>query len=152
MTSYVALAAFFIVTFAAASTGAIFMPGEWYKSLNKPWWTPPDWAFPVVWSILYIMIAIAGWLAWKEQGLGLLVGLWAAQLVFNAAWSWIMFGEKKIALALLDAGCMWIAIAALIALAWPVSSTAALLFAPYLLWATIAFALNYTVLRMNPGA
>jgi len=47
---------------AAAATGGIFKPGEWYDGLNKPWWTPPGWAFPVVWTILYCMIAYAGWL------------------------------------------------------------------------------------------
>lgn len=151
MDSYLALGAFLVLTALAATTGGLFQPGSWYLSLKKPGWTPPGWAFPVVWTTLYIMIAIAGWKAWQAQGLGVLVALWVAQLVLNAAWSWIMFGRKQIKLALADAGGMWIAIAAFTALAWPVAPTAALLFVPYLVWVTIAFVLNLRVLQMNPG-
>jgi len=152
MAGYLAVAAFAGLTFAAASSGAVFGPGPWYFSLTKPWWTPPPWVFPVVWTILYIMIAAAGYLVWREQGLGVLVAAWLVQLGFNGAWSWIMFGQKNISLALWDAGAMWISITAFIVLAWPVSQTAALLFVPYLVWVTIAFYLNYEVLRLNPNA
>ena len=152
MTSYSAIAVFAALTFAAAATGGLFPPGPWYMSLAKPSWTPPNWAFPVVWTILYVMIATAGYLVWKEQGLGVLVAVWVTQLVFNGAWSWLMFGQKNIVLALWDAGAMWIAITAFIVLAWPVSKTAALLFVPYLVWVTTAFVLNYQIMKMNPGA
>lgn len=152
MTAYAATAVFAVLTFAAAATGGLFPPGPWYETLQKPSWTPPNWAFPVVWTILYVMIATAGYLVWKEQGIGLLVGVWLAQLILNGAWSWIMFGLKNIPLALVDAGAMWVAIVAFIVLAWPVSQTAALLFLPYLAWVTTAFALNLALLRMNPSA
>lgn len=152
MIDYAAIAVFAVLTFAAAATGGLFPPGPWYDALAKPSWTPPNWAFPVVWTILYIMIATAGYLVWKEQGIGLLAGVWLAQLVLNGAWSWIMFGLKNIPFALVDAGAMWIAIVAFIVLAWPVSQTAALLFVPYLVWVSTAFALNLTLLRMNPAA
>jgi translocator protein len=151
MTAYIPFAIFFVLTAAAAMTGGIFTPGPWYLELRKPWWTPPGWAFPLVWTTLYIMIAIAGWLAWKAQGIGLLVGLWMVQLVLNAAWSWIMFGERQIGWALIDAMGMWLSIAAFIVLAWPVSQTAALLFMPYLVWVSVATLLNFEVLRMNPA-
>jgi translocator protein len=65
-------------------------------------------------------------------------------------WSWIMFGQKEIGWALLDAGGMWLAIAAFIVLAWPVSQPAALLFIPYLIWVTAAFVLNLQIVQMNP--
>ena len=134
----------------AAVTGARFQPGAWYRALNKPSWTPPDWAFPVVWSTLYVMIAIAGWLVWSAEGAGLAFWLWCAQLVANAAWSWIMFGRRQIALALADALLMWVLIAAFIVVAWPVSQIAALLFVPYLAWVTAATLLNLSILRQNP--
>lgn len=152
MTDTIGLGVFFVLTAAAAVTGGLFGPGPWYLQLNKPSWTPPGWAFPVVWTVLYIMIAIAGWKVWQAHGLGLVVAVWAIQMVLNASWSWIMFGRQQIGWALLDAGGMWISIAAFIALAWPVSQTAALLFMPYLLWVTIAFVLNLRIFQMNPDA
>jgi translocator protein len=152
MTDIIPLALFLVATSAAAITGGLFTPGPWYMALKKPWWTPPGWAFPVVWTLLYIMIAIAGWKAWQAQGLGLLVAVWCVQLILNAMWSWLMFGRKDIQAALIDAGGMWISIAAFTALAWPVSETSALLFVPYLLWVTIAFILNQQILKLNPGA
>lgn len=151
MTDLIPLGLFLVITALAAVTGGFFTPGPWYNALNKPSWTPPGWAFPVVWTILYIMIAIAGWKAWQAQGLGPLVGVWGLQLVLNAMWSWIMFGRKQIGLALVDAGGMWLSIAAFIALAWPVAPLAAQLFMPYLAWVTIAFVLNLRILQTNPG-
>ena len=151
MNDTLALGVFLVVTATAATTGGLFVPGPWYLSLKKPPWTPPGWAFPVVWTILYVMIAMAGWKAWQAQGLGLLTAIWALQLVLNAMWSWIMFGRKDIGTALVDAGGMWVTIAAFTVLAWPVSPTASALFMPYLLWVTIAFVLNLRILQMNPG-
>ena len=75
-----------LAVIAVASTGAIFKPGPWYETLAKPTWTPPDWAFPVVWSILYLFIAIAGWLVWREAGWSLPIAIWLAQLLLNGAW------------------------------------------------------------------
>ena len=151
MSDYISLGVFFVLTASAAITGGFFAPGPWYFDLNKPSWTPPGWAFPVVWTILYVMIAIAGWRAYQAQGLGLLIAVWGLQLVLNAGWSWIMFGKKRIGWALVDAGGMWVSIAAFIALAWNASPISAQLFLPYLLWVTIAFVLNLRILQLNPG-
>lgn len=136
----------------AAASGGIFKPGEWYEALEKPRWTPPNWAFPVVWTILYLMIGAAGWIAWRLTGFGLLTVLWLAQLVFNAAWSYLFFGIRRMGWALIDSGAMWLSIAAFIVLAWPVSPVASLLFVPYLAWVTIAFALNKRVRDLNREA
>ena len=143
---------FAVAVMAAASTGAIFQPGDWYRALNKPNWTPPDWAFPVVWTTLYIMIAAAGWLVFKAEGVGLALIAWALNIAFNAAWSWLMFGRKQIGLALADAIAMMATIVAFMALAWPVAPTAVWLFVPYAIWVAIAIALNFEVLRRNPNA
>ncbi len=149
MQNYASLVVFVVLVSLAAITGAKFSPGPWYLALNKPWWTPPGWVFPVVWTILYVMIAIAGWKVWQAQGFGQLLVLWLAQLVLNAAWSWIMFGQKEIGWALVDAGGMWLLIAAFVVMAWPVSQAASILFMPYLLWVTIAFTLNLWIWRAN---
>jgi len=137
---------------AAAATGGIFKPGEWYERLDKPGWTPPNWMFPVVWTMLYLMIGAAGWITWRLSGLGLATGLWLAQLVLNAGWSWLFFGRKRMDLAFIDVVAMWLAIAAFIVVAWPVSPTASLLFVPYLIWVTVAAALNKRVWDLNPEA
>ena len=72
---------------AAAVTGFQFMPGVWYAALNKPNWTPPDWLFPVAWTVLYIMIAIGSWLVWPRAGWSQTVRLRGIGLILNALWS-----------------------------------------------------------------
>ncbi len=84
-----------LMTLAAATTGSIFKPGPFYDTLEKPSWNPPDWLFPIAWTILYIMIAAAGWLVWREVGLSVVMVIWAAQLVFNALWSYLAFGRQR---------------------------------------------------------
>lgn len=136
----------------AASTGILFQPGKWYASLDKPSWTPPDWAFGPVWSVLYVMIAVAGWLVWGEPGAGAAMGFWVVQLVLNALWSYFFFGRRRMDIAFADVVGMWLSIAGFAIAAYPVSPTASLLFLPYLLWVTIAGALNLSVWRRNPHA
>lgn len=148
--SWTVFGAFLALNFAAASAGALFKPGAWYVTLDKPSWTPPDWAFPVVWTVLFIMNAVAGALVWQATGLGLAIAVYAISLAINWAWSALFFGAKRMDLALIDVTLLWLTIAATMALFWPISPTASLLQAPYLVWVTIAAALNRRVLQMNP--
>ena len=147
-----AIAVFIGVVFLAAASGAVFKPGPWYEELRKPSWTPANWAFPVVWTLLYIMIAYAGWSVWSKVGWSLPIVFWALQIVLNAAWSWLFFGLRRMDLALVDVGLLWLAIAGFIVTAWPVSPLAALLFVPYLAWVTTAGLLNRAVQQLNPEA
>ncbi|QEE45149.1 tryptophan-rich sensory protein [Rhizobium sp. WL3] len=147
-----AAAIFVVIVLAAASSGAIFKPGAWYENLRKPGWTPPNWAFPVVWSILYVMIGYAGWLVWTTVGWSLPIAFWALQMVVNALWSFFFFGQRRMGLALIDVGVLWLSVALFILTAWPVSPMASLLFVPYLAWVTAAATLNYSVRRLNTGA
>ncbi|MBX9468746.1 MAG: tryptophan-rich sensory protein [Rhizobium sp.] len=147
-----ASAIFVVIVLAAASSGAIFKPGAWYENLRKPGWTPPNWAFPVVWSILYVMIGYAGWLVWTTVGWSLPIAFWALQMVVNALWSFFFFGQRRMGLALIDVGVLWLSVALFILTAWPVSPMASLLFVPYLAWVTAAATLNYSVRRLNTGA
>lgn len=126
-----------------------YMPGPFYAALQKPAWTPPDHVFPIVWAILYVMIAVAGWIAWRAQGFGPLLWIWLLQLAVAGAWSYLMFGEKQIGHAFVDVVSLWLAIAAFIAVAWPVRRSAALLFVPYFLWVSVAAALNFEIWRLN---
>jgi tryptophan-rich sensory protein len=144
-----ALLVFIGLVVAAAATGVVFRPGPWYETLRKPPWTPPNATFGPVWTILYVMIAIAGWLVWKSEGSGFALLLWALQLVLNGLWSYLFFGIRRMDLALVDAVLMWFAVAAFVLAALPVSLAASLLFIPYLAWVTVAAALNRAVLRLN---
>jgi benzodiazapine receptor len=141
---------FLAAVVAVGLSGVLFQPGAWYATLNKPRWTPPDWLFGPAWTLLYLMIAVAGWRVWQADGFGVPLAFWCLNLVFNAAWSWLMFGRHKIAWALADAAAMLATIVAFVATAAPVDTTAALLFLPYLAWTAFAFALNTAVLRLNP--
>ena len=145
------LAVFFVLVVATASSGVFFKPGEWYRKLRKPAWTPPNWVFGPVWSVLYIMIAIAGWLVWRDGQPGLALGLWVAQLLLNAGWSGLFFGMRRMDLALYDVALMWLIVAGFIIAAAGISAVAAWLFVPYLIWVTIAGTLNWSVLRLNSG-
>lgn len=134
-----------------AASGAVFMPAEWYERLDKPTWTPPNWLFAPAWTVLYVMIAVAGWLVWKTEGVGPALVIWAANLFFNGLWSWLMFGRHRIGTALVDAIAMVLTIVAFIILASPINQTAALLFLPYLIWVMFATALNVALFLRNPS-
>lgn len=149
MNKWLALLLFVAVTLAAASMGRLFPAGDWYATLAKPDWTPPGQLFGPVWAVLYIFIALAGWLVWRAGGLSIALGVWCAQLVFNGAWSGLMFGAHEIGWALADIVALWSAIGLFIVTAWPVSRTAALLFLPYWAWVTFATALNFALWRLN---
>jgi translocator protein len=149
VTRYTSLIFFLALVAAAAWTGATFLPGPFYAALTKPVWTPPDWLFPPVWTALYVMIGLAGWIVWRAQGLGTALWLWLVQLALNMAWSWVMFGRKQIDVALFDIAALWVVILAFIIVAWPVRRSAALLFVPYFLWVSYAAALNFELWRLN---
>jgi translocator protein len=129
--------------------GASFKPGTWYKGLIKPTWTPPDWLFGTVWTVLYICIALAGWLVWRRAGWSAALAFWAANIVANGLWSLLMFGQHQIGWAMADILVMWGTIVGFMAAAWNIDRRATLLFAPYLAWVSLASALNFAILRMN---
>ncbi len=142
---------------AAAAGGAAIYPRieGWYSALTKPSWTPPNWIFGPVWTVLYIAMAVAAWLVWRQKGLpgarGALV-LFALQLGFNVAWSWLFFGLRNPGLGFLDILLLWIAIAVTLVVFWRKSVAAGVLLVPYLAWVTFATALNFSIWQMNAGA
>lgn len=141
---------FFALVAAAALTGQAFQPGEWYEGLAKPDFTPPNWIFPVAWTALYILIAIAGWRVWRAPEGRAALGVWIVALGLNAAWSFLMFGQHAIGLALVDIYALLAAIFAFIVLAWKADRPAALLFVPYAAWVSFASVLNLAVWQLNP--
>lgn len=141
---------FFVLVAATASSGAFFTPGEWYASLRKPQWTPPDWLFGPAWTVLYIAIAAAGWLVWRaRRRVELPLILWGLQLIANAAWSLLFFGRHLPGIALIDIVVMLGLILGFIDTARRTSPAAAWLFVPYALWVSFAGALNAAIWLMN---
>lgn len=147
-----ALGVFILVTYAAAAIGGMFTPGEWYAQLAKPSWTPPAWIFAPVWTLLYTMMAVAGWLAWLRAGLAggrIAFTFFGIQLALNAAWSWIFFGLHRPGLAALEIIVLWLAIAATIGAFWRIRPASGALLLPYLAWVSFAAALNMAIWRLN---
>ncbi|MEO1471213.1 MAG: TspO/MBR family protein [Pseudomonadota bacterium] len=150
-----ALTVFVIASFAAAASGGLFPPGEWYERLNHPSWRPPNWVFPLVWTPLYCMIAASAFLVWRQVGWSAGAAAFAVffiHLGFNFAWSWVFFGLRRMDWALIELGMLWLSIVATMAMFFPLSATAGWLLAPYLVWVSFAGYLNFTMVRLNPVA
>lgn len=150
--SWLSLVVFLLLVAITSATGASFRPGSWYEALVRPDWTPPNWLFPPVWTVLYIMIAVAGWRVHQREGVGFVLGVWFAGLVLNGVWSVLMFGWHRIDLAAVDILAIWIAALLFIVLTWNRDRIASLLFVPYLAWLSYAAALNIALLRLNVPA
>lgn len=151
VSSLLSFGAFLAVNFAAASSGAIFKPGAWYETLRKPGWTPPNWAFPVVWSALFLANTFSGWLVWEAAGATAApaLALYGLSLLFNAAWSALFFGAHRLDWAMAEVFALWLSIAAVALAFLPHSPLAAALQLPYLAWVTLAGVLNFRLLTMN---
>ena len=150
--SWLALLVFILLNCAAAASGGLFRPGQWYEGLRKPSWTPPNWLFGPAWSVLYAASAAAGYMVWlSADGAALVVplALYMLQLGLNAAWSGIFFGMRRLDLAFAELILLWLAILAPIVACWMVRVDAALRLVPYLAWVTFAGALNLAVWRLN---
>jgi len=141
---------FIVLAAAAASFGVNFQPGDWYEHLAKPAWNPPNTIFAPVWSVLYLMIAIAGWRVWRATARCVVpLLIWMAQLLLNAVWSFLFFGIHRMDIALVDIGLLLVSIVAFIVTARRYSKAASWLFVPYALWVSFATALNFTLWRLN---
>ncbi len=146
----VALIVFVLLAATAASVAGLFRPGAWYATLVKPSWTPPNWVFGPVWSVLFVMIAIAGWLAWRAEGVSTAVWIWLVALVANGLWSFLFFGQHQIGLALICIGALFASILGFIVATWRPARIAAWLFVPYLAWVGYASTLNAGTWVLNP--
>lgn len=127
----------------------------WYPDLAKPFFNPPSWLFAPVWTILYLLIALSGWMIWKERegkerAVDLALTVYGIQLVLNAAWSYLFFGSKFFGLAFGEITILWLAIAANIYFFKKISKRAAYLLIPYILWVSFAALLNFSVWQLNP--
>lgn len=137
---------------AAAATGALFSPGDWYKAIRKPGWTPPDWLFPVAWTTLYLCMSLAAMRIAQSGDVRApqALGFWTIQITLNALWSPVFFGLRKMRTALIVVALLWVAVAVTMVAFFRIDWVAGLLFLPYIAWVSTATALNAAVLRRNP--
>ncbi|MBB4312834.1 TspO/MBR family protein [Roseospira marina] len=150
--SVIALAVILSASFATAMTAAAYRPDDWYAALRKPWWTPPNWLFPLAWAILYALMSASAFLVWSfaQPGEGTVpLVVYAVQLGLNALWSPVFFGMRRMGLAYLVVVSLWIAVLATAVLFFPINYWAGLLLMPYLVWVTVASFLNLSVWRLN---
>jgi len=145
------------VTLATAVLGAVISAGEsdpWYNDLIKPWLTPPDRVFAIVWPVLFILMAISAILVRQRAGsfeaASGALGLYFTQLAVNLSWSWLFFGFHQTGLAMLALLALWILILCMIRAFGKFSLSAPLLQLPYLIWVTFAGYLNLSILLLNP--
>jgi benzodiazapine receptor len=146
------LVAFVVLCFGTAALGRSATARsvlDWYVELRKPSWTPPSWVFGPVWTALYAMMAVAGWLAWRDERTKATTLVFLLQLFLNGSWAWVFFGARRPDLGLACILLLWVAIVATIAAFWKISRMAVILFVPYLAWVTFAAALDWSVVRLN---
>ncbi|KPB49619.1 tryptophan-rich sensory protein [Pseudomonas tremae] len=145
MTFYI----FLLACCAAAATGIIFKPGAWYESLKKPAFTPPNWAFPVAWTTIYLLLAWAGYRLTLIPGSETVLALWAAQIALNTLWTPVFFGATRLVAAMVILVLLWIVVATMIVMALQLDIVTGLILFPYLVWLSVAAALNFSILRHN---
>ena len=134
--------------------GGLMTPiGDWYRTLRKPSWQPPDWAFGPAWTIILGLAAWSAVIAWNAApdaaARTSVVILFAANAVFHSLWSPLFFRARRPDWALIEVVFLWASLVALVVGLWPISSTASLMIVPYLLWVSFASWLNRAIVRLN---
>jgi translocator protein len=137
----------------AVAGGLLTDVGPWYKALKMPNWKPPDWAFGPIWTVIFVLAVIACVQVWRladspqaKQAIALSYGV---NCVVNIAWSALYFKLKRPDWALIESVFLWASIVWMIVVSYPISATAALLLAPYLIWVSIATVLNWSTVKLN---
>lgn len=125
----------------------------WYATLNKPPFSPPNWIFGPVWTLLYLLMGISAFLIWRKglhnKKVKKALGYFLLQLFFNFIWSVIFFGFHSPLLGLLDIVVLLVLVIITIASFYKSSRIAAYLLIPYLLWLSFATILNLSIVVLN---
>lgn len=137
-----------------ALAGTLFAPNGWYAELLKPTWNPPSWLFSPVWTLLYMIMAVALWLVRREPDVEehlrqRAIALFAIQFLLNMAWTPLFFGLHNPGLAFVEICLLWIALLSTMLTFGRVRALAGYLLLPYLLWVSFALILNGTIWLMN---
>jgi tryptophan-rich sensory protein len=151
----IGLGGWLLLSFIVSAIGAAasVQAKSFYGQLAQPAWAPPSWVFGPVWTVLYVLMAVAAWLVWRSGGFRqnrLALGFFLVQLVFNALWSWLFFGWRLGGWAFADILALLVSLAITLVLFWRVRRAAGVLLIPYLAWVTFAAVLNFVVWQMNP--
>ena len=144
----------FVLSFATAGIGAALSElGPWYFALKHPPWKPPDAAFGVIWSTIFTLCAISGWLAWQAADTLALrrrvLTLFGVNAVLNIVWSALYFKLQRPDWALFEVVFLWLSVLALVMGLWRMSRWASLLLITYWIWVSIAAVLNVQTVMLN---
>ena len=151
----IALAVSILACFAAAGVGAVASVNspEFYRQLNRPPFAPPAGVFGPVWTVLYLMQAVAAWLVWRETAdrrRGTALALFAVQLVLNALWTWLFFAWRRGAWSFAEIVLLDVVLLATLVVFWRIRPAAGALLIPYLAWVSFATALTWSIWQRNP--
>lgn len=148
---WITLAGFLLLVIGGGmAIGYVTRPDAWYTTLAKPSFNPPNWVFGPAWTILYVLIAIAGWRTWHRlPRTAPAMRLWALQMALNFAWSPAFFALHRVDIAFGIVLAMLAAIGGFIVVSMRHDRVNALLFAPYFLWVAFATTLNGAIWRLN---
>ncbi len=155
MIDLVALAGFFVLCFGVAAIGSSVSTDAiqgWYREIRRPPFTPPNVVFPLAWTLLFTLMAVAAFLVWRERAhplAGWAFLAFGAQLVLNALWSWLFFGRRSPGAALVEIVPFLGTILLTTALFHRVSPLAGWLLVPYVAWVSFATVLNFEFWRLN---
>jgi benzodiazapine receptor len=141
----------FLVLVVAAGwiAGASNLPGPWYGSLQKPAFNPPNWVFAPTWTVLYVMIAVAGWRTYLRDAYGTSMQLWFAQMMLNYLWSPVVFRLHSLSFGLTVILALLATVIGFVVTRWHEDRVAAVLFIPYACWVAFASLLNYSLFQLN---
>jgi translocator protein len=138
------------LAFLPALIGVPFVDRDWYRSLDRPRWSPPPGVFGPVWTFLYASLGTAAWMAWRRRPrpLGAL-SLYALQLALNGLWTPLFFGARDSGAALVVIIALWVAALATAIALFRAQVVAGLLLVPYLAWVAFAALLNGAIWRRS---
>ena len=155
-TSLIRLIASIVLCQMAGVIGAIFTTPAiptWYAALKKPPFTPPGWIFSPVWITLYLLMGVSAFVVWSkgwgDSRVRIALSLFVVQLVLNALWSLMFFGLRSPSAGFINIVVLWIFILLTMLYFFKVSTTAGALLVPYVLWASFAAVLNFSIWRLN---
>jgi len=137
------------VTILAGAGAAVTNIGAWYENLRKPSWQPPNWAFPVAWTSIFILEAAAAVIGWKSGDGWPMIAAFIVNGVFNILWSAYFFAMRRPDWALIEVPFLWLSVVAMMVAVAVHAGPAWWLLMPYLLWVSFATFLNWKIVQLN---